>query len=96
MLDVVSRQFAAGRAAGIMRAEPHIVLTGKEDGGKPVIVEILSWRDGEDADEVPSKHPEIKVLWDRMDGLVEKRGGRPGIEIDAMEVVASGGAHAAK
>ena len=96
MLDVIARQFPAGRKAGIMLAEPHIVLWGKEDGGKPVVVEILTWRDGQDADDVSTKYPEIQALWGRMAGLVEKRGGKPGIEIDTMEIVASGGAHPAK
>ena len=86
-LGIVGRQCPAGRKAGIMLAEPHVVLSGKEDGGKPVVLEILTWRDGDDADDVSTKYPEIKALWDRMAGLVEKRGGKPGIEIDPMEVV---------
>ena len=87
LLEVVARQFPAGRRAGIMLAEPHLVLAGKEDGGKPVVVEIFTWRDGDDADDVSTKYPEIMALWKRMGTLVEKRGGQPGIEIDAMEVV---------
>lgn len=86
-LGIVGRQFPAGRKAGIMLAEPHVVLSGKEDGGKPVVVEILTWRDGDDADDVSTKYPEIKALWDRMAGLVEKRAGKPGIEVDPMEIV---------
>ncbi len=91
LLDVVARQFPAGRKAGIMLADPHVVLSGKEDGGKPVVIEIFTWRDGEDADEVSTKYPEIKALWDRMPALLEKRGGKPAIEIDPMEVVPEGG-----
>ena len=87
LLDVVARQYPAGRRAGIMLAEPHLVLSGREDGGRPVVIEILTWRDGDDADDVSTKYPEIKALWDRMAALVEKRGGKPGIEIDAMDVV---------
>ena len=96
MLDVLARQFPAGRKAGIMLAEPHLVLSGKEDGGKPVVVEILTWRDGQDADDVSTKYPEIQALWGRMAGLVEKRGGKPAIEIDPMEIVGTREASPAK
>lgn len=87
-LDVLARQYPAGRRAGIVLAEPHLILAGKEDGGKPVAIEILTWRDADDPDDVATKYPEIKALWDRLNALVEKRGGKPGIEIDAMDLVA--------
>jgi hypothetical protein len=96
LLAVVAEQFPAGRRVGIMLAGPHVVLAGKEDGGKPVVVEIFTWRDGDDADDVATKYPEIMALWKRMGDLVEKRGGRPGIEIDALDVVTGAGSPAAK
>ncbi|HET9793181.1 MAG TPA: hypothetical protein VFS34_01870 [Thermoanaerobaculia bacterium] len=88
LLGVLVQHYPAGRRAGIVLAEPHVILSGKEDGGKPVVIEVLTWRDADDPDDVATKHPEIKALWDRLNALVEKRGGRPGIEIDAMDLVA--------
>src|SRR5215471_2522821 len=86
-LKVLSRHYPAGRKAGIVLAEPHVILSGKEDGGKPVVIEVLTWRDADDPDEVAEKHPDIRRIWDGLNALVEKRGGKPGIEIDAMEIV---------
>jgi hypothetical protein len=95
-LQVLGRHFPAGRRAGIVLAEPHVILSGKEEGGKPVVIEVLTWRDADDPDEVAEKHPEIRKIWDGMNALVEKRGGRPGIEIDAMDVVTPSAAAPAK
>lgn len=86
-LDVLARQYPAGRKAGIVLAEPHLILSGKEEGGKPVAIEILTWRDENDPDDVATKYPEIRKIWDGLNALVEKRAGKPGIEIDAMEIV---------
>jgi hypothetical protein len=86
-LDVLGRHYPAGRKAGIVLAEPHLILSGKEDGGKPVAIEILTWRDETDPEDVATKYPEIRKIWDGLNALVEKRAGKPGIEIDAMEIV---------
>ena len=72
---------------GLVLAEPHLILSGKEDEGKPVVVEILTWKDSDAPDSVPDHHPEIKAIWDRLNALVEKRGGKRGIEIDQMDIV---------
>ena len=86
-LGVLAQHYPAGRKAGIVLADPHVILSGKENGGKPVVIEILTWRDADDPDDVSTKHPEIRKIWDGLNALVEKRGGKPGIEIDAMDVV---------
>ena len=36
---------------------------------------------------VPRHHPEIKKIWDQLNALVEKRGEKPGIEIDEMDII---------
>ena len=64
-----------------------MILSGKEDGDKPVVIEILTWIDGDAPDSVPKHHPEVKKIWDQLNALVEKRGGKPGIEIEEMDIV---------
>lgn len=86
-LKVLRMQYPAGRKLGIVLPEPHVILTGKEDGGKPFAIEILTWRDGDAPDDVSTKYPEVQKIWDGLGALVEKRGGKPGIEIEAMDVV---------
>ncbi|HMF08451.1 MAG TPA: hypothetical protein VKJ00_04900 [Thermoanaerobaculia bacterium] len=86
-LGVLKQHYPACRELGLVLAEPHLILTGKEDGGKPVVIEILRWKDGDAPDSVPQHHPEVKKIWDRLNALVEKRSGKPGIEIDEVDVV---------
>jgi hypothetical protein len=86
VIELLGRQYSEGTRAGIVLAEPHLVLSGKEDGGKPVVVEVFTWRSADDPDEVSTKYPEIEAIWNRLNALVEKRGGKRGIEIEAMKV----------
>ena len=86
-LKVVAEQYPACRKLGLVLAQPHLVMTGKESGGTPVVIEILTWRDGDAPDSVPEKYPQILAIWNRLNALVEKRDGKPGIEIDPVEVV---------
>jgi len=86
-LKAVAEQYPECLKLGLVLATPHLVMTGKEDGGKPVVIEVLAWRDGDAPDSVPQSYPKIFAIWNRMHALVEKRGGRPGIEIDPVEVV---------
>jgi hypothetical protein len=86
-LGVLKQHHPACRKLGLVFAEPHLILSGKEDGGKPVVVEILTWKDSDAPDSVPKHHPEIKKIWDGLNALVEKRGEKPGIEIEEVDIV---------
>src|SRR5947207_748994 len=86
-LGVLKQHHPACLKLGLVRAEPHLILSGKEDGGKPVVIEILTWKDSDAPDSVPGHHPDIKKIWDRLNALVEKRGERPGIDIEEMDIV---------
>jgi hypothetical protein len=86
-LRVLKQHHPACRKLGLVLAEPHLILSGKEDGGKPVVIEILTWKDSDAPDSVPGHHPDIKKIWDRLNALVEKRGEKPGIDIDEMDIV---------
>jgi hypothetical protein len=77
----------ACRKDGLILAEPHLILSGKESGGKPVVIEILTWKDSDAPDSVKEHHPEVQKIWDGLNALVEKRDGKPGIEIDEMDIV---------
>ena len=86
-LSVLKQHHPACRKLGLVLAEPHVILSGKEDGGKPVVIEILTWKDGDAPDCVPKHHPEVKKIWDQLNALVEKRGGKPGIDIEEMDII---------
>ena len=86
-LRVLKQHHPACLKLRLVHAEPHMILSGKEEGDKPVAIEILTWVDGDAPDSVPKHHPEVKKIWDQLNALVEKRGGKPGIEIDEMDII---------
>ena len=87
LLDLVRQQWRGCRRLGLMLETPHVLLSGKEDGGKPYLVEVLRWRDEDAPDSIPDHYPQIAAIWKRMGECVEKRGGHPGIEIEPMELL---------
>lgn len=87
-LAVLKQHFPACRKDGLVHAEPHLILSGKEDGGKPVVIEVLTWNDGDAPDSVSEHYPAVKKIWDGLNSLTEKRGGKPAIEIDEVDLVA--------
>jgi hypothetical protein len=89
-LAALGEHYPAGRKLGIVLAEPHIVLAGKEDREHPVVIEILTWRDADAPDNVTRKYPTVRAIWDRLNALVEKRDGKPAIDIVEMEIVSRG------
>jgi hypothetical protein len=89
-LAALGEHYPAGRKLGIVLAEPHIVLAGKEDREHPVVIEILTWRDADAPDKVTKKYPTVRAIWDRLNALVEKRDGKPAIDIVEMEIVSRG------
>lgn len=85
LAKVLARQWATGRNLKLFVDAPHLLVRGVEAGNKPYFVEILTWRDAS----VPDAPPDaIRTLWGEMNKLVESRGGRPGIEIAQVTLVA--------
>lgn len=68
----------------LVRDTPHVLLRGKESGGKPYLREILTWRDHDTPDNAP---PEVEAVWKRMYEFVEKRGSAPAIEIEEVDLM---------
>lgn len=82
-LKMMPAYWAALRARDMVLAEPHVLLRGDENG-KPVVVEILSWREHGIPDNVP---PAIQAYWDKMNAMVEARDGHHAIEFPEMTLV---------
>jgi hypothetical protein len=89
-VTALKAHYPACRKLGLVLDQPHLILSGKEDGDKPWVVEVLTWRDGDAPDSVSAKYPEVQAIWDRLNALVEKRDGRSAIEVEQAEVVAGG------
>jgi len=71
------------RAKSLVTATPIILLQGDEDG-KPFVVELFTWKSRDIPDHAP---PEVLAYWNKMNAMVEKRGGHDGIEFSEMTPV---------
>lgn len=81
---VLADHWSTAQRLGLVVAEPHIVVRSAEPGRPVDFVEIFTWRDAS----IPDNAPEpIRAAWERMNKLVESRGGRPGIEFVEVKAV---------
>ena len=94
LLEVLKQHYPTCRRLGLVLADPHVILSGKEEGGKPVVIEILRWKDADAPDSVREHFPDVQRIWDQLNALTEKRGDKRGIEIDEMDVVVGPGSAA--
>jgi hypothetical protein len=78
--------WAALRSQNLVLAEPHILLRGEENG-KPIVVEVFSWKNHDVPEHVP---PAIQAYWDKINKMVEDRDGHNGIEFPEMTIVKPG------
>jgi hypothetical protein len=79
LAQVVARHYETARRLMLLRDEaPHLTLRAPDDHDTVSIVEIFTWRDAATPDHAPR---EIQAIWQEMNGLVEARGGRPGLDI---------------
>jgi hypothetical protein len=82
-LRMMPDYWAALRERDMVIPSPHVLLRGEENG-KPIVVEVLSWKAHGIPDDVP---PEIQAYWDKMNAMVEARDGHKGIEFPEMTIV---------
>lgn len=82
-LKMMPEYWAALRERDMVIPVPHVLLRGEENG-KPIVVEILSWKAHGIPDDVP---PAIQAYWDKMNAMVEARDGHKGIEFPEMTIV---------
>ena len=82
--STLAQEWTTLRKLGLVLADPHILLKGKDDGGKPIFVEVFTWRDHDAPDHVP---PEVQAIWNHLQSLVEARDGHKGIEFPEFEIV---------
>ena len=84
LAQTIAKHWATARRLNLVVDAPHLTLRSTERE-RTDFVEIVTWRDAGVPDAAP---PEIQKIWGEMNRLVEPRGGRPGLSIDQMSVVA--------
>lgn len=82
-LQLMPKYREALRKNNLVTAEPYLLLRGEEDG-KPLVVEVFSWRNHDIPEHVP---PEIQVYWNRINSMVEDRQNHRGIEFPEMHLI---------
>src|SRR5262245_56206818 len=64
---------------GLVTTAPEVVYIGEDqDGSGPLIVSIFQWLEGEGSRRA-AQHPQVGVIWERMETLVENRPMGPGM-----------------
>lgn len=84
--ELIGRHWLTLRDLGFVTGEPPLLLRGT-DGGL-TYVEIFTWVEG--GFELAHEHPDVLVLWEAMDPLLEQRGGQPKWEFPHFERVLAG------
>lgn len=67
---------------GLVANQVHHVYRGGSEEGRTVIYDMFTWKDHATPDHAP---PEIIAIWRKMNAAVEKRNGKPAIEIVEIE-----------
>jgi hypothetical protein len=83
LLQLIDQAWQTYQRLDMVFDRPHMVMKGKEKGGI-FIAEILRWKSHSNPD---NARAEVFDIWDKMQPLCEKRGGRDGIEIPEVEVL---------
>ncbi len=82
---VIAKHWETARSLNLVKDSGHLAMRGTEEGDQTFFMEVFTWRDASIPDAAPK---EIQALWADMNRLVEKRGGRSGLTIDQVSIVA--------
>jgi hypothetical protein len=69
---------------GLVLDRPHVVLRGTDEKGRAYFVEVFSWKSADIPDHAP---PEVRAIWQQLEGACEARDGRPGIDFSEVTAV---------
>ena len=84
LLEMLREHDRVLRKLDLITGEPAVVYQGKDDLGRPFFVKSFTWK-SERAVEVAHQHPEVAMIWERMEPLCEARDGRPSMEFPHVE-----------
>jgi hypothetical protein len=85
LLQVLRDDRATLRRLHLVDEAPFVLARATDPGGAVRYVEIFTWKSAEIPDHAP---PEVRANWDRMQKLVQPRGGRPGIDFEQVQLLA--------
>jgi hypothetical protein len=74
------------RKLDLVTAEPMVVYQGHDEQGRAFMYKVFDWKSPE-ALEAAHSHPEVMLIWERMESYCETRDGRPAMEFPHVERV---------
>jgi hypothetical protein len=81
---LLAKHWPALKRAGLGADTPSTIYQGTEEGGAPLFVELLHWRDAEGPNRA-HELPGVMAVWEPMGKLCEARDGRPPMEFPGVE-----------
>src|SRR5262249_12799213 len=85
--ELLARHWPTLRALDLVTDEPPRHYRGAEKDGAPLFAGIFVWKSTAAAG-VAHEHPEVMAVWEPMDGLTERRDGRPNMEFPHVQPLA--------
>ena len=82
--DLIRLHFATVRKLRLVTADPHVTYRDKDAGGRPIFVDILTWKSHAAPDDAPA---EVRAIWVKMEAACEKRDGRRGIDFHEVDLL---------
>jgi hypothetical protein len=82
--QVLVREWDTYTKGKLVFDQPHLVLRGKEPGGKTYFVDIFTWISRATPDNPP---PSVLAIWQSMGPLIEERNGHPSMEINEVQLI---------
>lgn len=94
-VELLRRHWPTLREAGLASDVPALHFEAVQSGDSHdeqgvTFIEIFSWASAE-APGLAHRMPEVMAVWEPMGGLVESRGGRPGMEFPHVRPLDLGG-----
>src|SRR5262249_38751392 len=79
---LIKTHFATLLRLRLVTGDPHVTYRDADKDGKPIFVDILTWKSHAAPDSVP---PEVQAIWQKMENAVSRRGDRRGIEFHEVQ-----------
>jgi hypothetical protein len=81
---LLAKHWPALKRAGLGADTPSTIYQGTEQGGAPLFVELLHWKDAEGPNRA-HELPAVMAVWEPMGKICEARDGRPPMEFAGVE-----------
>jgi hypothetical protein len=76
---LLARHWPTLHRLGLAADTPSTIYQGTESDGRPLFVEVLTWKE-DDGPDTAHEIPDVMAVWEPMGALCEDREGRPAMD----------------